>query len=245
MAEPDIDSDFDYEESAKKKKKKAMAKATPKVWKIHFFNFLKVVSPCLHCCMILHLFKLLLLLLSWQTPSTRGRKKQIPMNYDATDTEKPYSCESELLFLSPNLTSSRLANGECLYRDLTPLAFCPVLCFIIVQLVVHVTRLVRVWLTTTRTRTRTCWRAAGKTKTRDRPPRQQAPTVVLAWPQLPPLRSIPCTVRACRCPPMLTLRQVGNSCSLQKNRHTLKVSFFSFSYLLLLPHFLTCESTSA
>ncbi|XP_057380388.1 zinc finger protein ubi-d4-like isoform X2 [Daphnia carinata] len=28
-----------------------------------------------------------------KTPSTRGRKKQIPMNYDATDTEKPYSCE--------------------------------------------------------------------------------------------------------------------------------------------------------
>ncbi|KAI9552112.1 hypothetical protein GHT06_022449 [Daphnia sinensis] len=29
-----------------------------------------------------------------KTPSTRGRKKQIPMNYDATDTEKPYSCET-------------------------------------------------------------------------------------------------------------------------------------------------------
>jgi len=27
-------------------------------------------------------------------PSTRGRKKQIPVNYDATDTEKPYSCET-------------------------------------------------------------------------------------------------------------------------------------------------------
>ena len=101
--EPDVDSDFDYEEN-KKKKKKALAKSTPKVWK--WISLVVSILSLLCCMMCLFLLKIIfkqtkqtLLLLSWQTPSTRGRKKQIPMNYDATDTEKPYSCESELLFL--------------------------------------------------------------------------------------------------------------------------------------------------
>lgn len=29
---------------------------------------------------------------------TRGRKKQIPVNYDASDPEKPYSCESKSFY---------------------------------------------------------------------------------------------------------------------------------------------------
>jgi len=85
--EPDADSDFDYEESSAKKRGKAKKdppKKTPS----------KVRTNCFAWKIFLILTYSYPLIFTFQSGG-RGRKKQIPVNYDATDTEKPYSCESK------------------------------------------------------------------------------------------------------------------------------------------------------
>ena len=119
--EPDLDSDFEYEESSKKKKKgKEAATAT------------KTPAKVLLAYTIPKETYLISVYLNRQTPSTRGRKKQIPMNYDASDTEKPYSCESEKMDLL--LVSIRISLLGALFFIylcvLTPLLFCLVFFFV-------------------------------------------------------------------------------------------------------------------
>lgn len=159
------------------------------------------------------------------------------MNYDATDTEKPYSCESEIFFLSPPQSNSLDKSVIYVHFILTlllsfvsfvSLPIRPCL-FSSMQLVVHVTRLVPVWLITTLTRTRTCSKAAlAMTKTLVRPHRRLHQAAALAWSLLPPHRSIPCTASRAWCPPItLKPRQVGNRSQTSFPR-TSNLSFYKF-----------------
>jgi hypothetical protein len=100
--------------------------------------------------------------------------------------------------------------GSPSYRDplilTSPSAFLS-LCFTIVKLVVHDTRLAPVSPITTLIRTRICLMEAVMTRTQDRPLRRPAPMQAPAWFPTPPLHLIPCTDRAC-CPQMLRPHQV-------------------------------------
>ena len=99
--------------------------------------------------------------------------------------------------------------GSPSYRSLDinfPLCFLS-LCFTIVKLVVHDTRLAPVSPITTLIRTRICLMEAVMTRTQDRPLRRPAPMQAPAWFPTPPLHLIPCTDRAC-CPQMLRPHQV-------------------------------------
>jgi uncharacterized membrane protein YhdT len=99
--------------------------------------------------------------------------------------------------------------GSPSYRTLDinfPLCFLS-LCFTIVKLVVHDTRLAPVSPITTLIRTRICLMEAVMTRIQDRPLRRPAPVQAPAWFPLPPLHLIPCTDRAW-CPQMLRPHQV-------------------------------------